>query len=395
MKYIILVDYFDSFQFFDRLLCDEKKEDVVFVTTLLSVKLCAGSLGYKSVLLSRFTPRLKLFPVDFSRAREVVSGDLGGEGAASYVERLTYAINSIDDGLSSYRLFCWTGSDLKGCVIRGMVGFEKDRFYSGFFEITNFPGYYFYDSKGVNAESSANLCPEVFLRDELTSDEYEKYHNLIQELIVTKKSGAVPQVALSRKVSIRHFYDVFYMIFFGVSNFRIKSMYSRFLNKIFSGSIEGVDVLSDIDDSFSYAFMPLQVSSDSQLLINYHGGVLDSISEALNIARSRMVKLVVKLHPAEKDVKVLNEIFRYCKANGIDIVNAPVYELIEKSVCVITVNSTVGFEAQIMKKDVVFIGDTQYSKLNSYLDVLLYVKGFFNEGDFFTVTARVKRPSKM
>lgn len=396
MKYIVFIDYFDSFQFFNRLLCDKAVGDVIFITTLLSVKKEAGRQGYESFLLTKLAPRLDLFPIDTSRAREVVSGEVSLSGADSYVARLAGIVNLIDDGFSNYKLLCWNGSDLKGSFIRGMVGFRKDRFSSGFFEITNFPGYYFFDSMGVNAESSANIYPDDFLGDKLSAVNYKKYHELIQELIELKKVGAVPQVALSKKITFRHFYDAIFLMLFGVGNFRVKSIFHRFYNKLISGvsGVSGVsgggDVLLDLEKLGAFAFMPLQVSSDSQLLINYHGGVLDSISEARDIALNRGVKLAVKLHPAEKDSKVLGEVIRYCEDNDITIVNAPIYELIGSSDFVVTVNSTVGFEAQIMQKEVVFIGDTQYSKLNGYDDVLSYVKNFFYEGDFFSNSLVVK-----
>lgn len=395
MKYIVFIDYFDSFQFFNRLLCDKAVGDVIFITTLLSVKKEAGRQGYESFLLTKLAPRLDLFPIDTSRAREVVSGEVDLSGADSYVARLTGIVNLIDDGFSNYKLLCWNGSDLKGSFIRGMVGFRKDRFSSGFFEITNFPGYYFFDPIGVNAESSANIHSNDFLSEKLSAVDYKKYHELIQGLIELKKVGAVPQVALSKKITFRHFYDAIFLMLFGVGNFRVKSIFYRFYNKLISGVSGGGDVLLDLEELGAFAFMPLQVSSDSQLLINYHGGVLDSISEARDIALNRGVKLAVKLHPAEKDSKVLGEVIRYCEDNDITIVNAPIYELIGSSDFVVTVNSTVGFEAQIMQKEVVFIGDTQYSKLNGYDDVLSYVKNFFYEGDFFNSKSISQKPTSL
>ena len=203
-------------------------------------------------------------------------------------------------------------------------------------------------------------------------------------MLESKKDSSPPQVKLSKKITARHFTDAVFYLLFGSTAFSFKAILNRFINKVksrgsgFSFSGEYVNELTS-----AHAFLPLQVSSDSQLLINYAGTVLDSVREANEIAKKRNKKLVVKFHPAENDFKVIDEITAYCMAEHIGITNLSVPESIGLTGLVLTVNSTAGFEAQLEGKEVIYIGASQYSHIHDSDDVLKYLKVFFFKGDFF------------
>ncbi len=384
MKYIVVVDYFDSFQFFERLLKRVSKQDVHVVTNLISVYWKLRSSGMAVSLVNHWSAHEGVVNGDLSKAREVASGDIGELGAKKYTAQILYSLESCLDKDSKYKVLCWNGSDLKGLAIRAFVSRYSDRVSSLYFEITNFPGYFFADSLGVNAQSSAYIKPKVFKLININDDRHALI-KLKESLLESKKGGSPPQVKLSKKITARHFSDAVFYLLFGSVTYSLKAIFNRFINKIksrgagFSFAGEYVNELTS-----AHAFMPLQVSSDSQLLINYAGTVLDSVREASEIAKKRNKKLVVKFHPAENDFKVIDKITSYCMTEHIGITNLSVPESIDSTGLVLTVNSTAGFEAQLEGKEVIYIGASQYSHISDESDLLRYINTFFYKGDFFS-----------
>lgn len=113
-----------------------------------------------------------------------------------------------------------------------------------------------------------------------------------------------------------------------------------------------------------YIFIPFQVSYDSQLLV--HGNwINDNISLVEFVCRSLnelglIIKIVVKEHPRE----YVNYNFRK-KLSKYNVLfsNAGTVDLIQKSKLIVTINSTVGFEAIVFNKPVVITGNAFYESI--------------------------------
>jgi hypothetical protein len=384
MKYVIVIDYYDSLQFFERLLDSISSENIYVVTNLASVYIKVRSQGMHATLINRFSNEKMLERIDCTKAKEVAALEVSEDDAKAYASKIYSALIGCLDDLSSYKILCWNGSDLKGAAIRLFISDYSGRASSMYFEITNFPGYFFSDTAGVNAQSSAFLEPENFKLIDIERNK-DSLIKLKDELIASKKVGIPPQVELSKRITFRHIADVLYQLILGASNLSFKAIFNRFSNKLRTrrGTLKySGEYLNNLTSK--HAFMPLQVASDSQLLINYHGDVLDSVKEANEVAKSAGKVLVVKFHPAENDQATLSRIISYCVSENIGITSLAVPEAIDLSGLVVTVNSTSGFEAQLEGRPVIYLGASQYSNLSSELELLQYINKYFNKGDFFS-----------
>jgi capsular polysaccharide export protein len=138
-------------------------------------------------------------------------------------------------------------------------------------------------------------------------------------------------------------------------------------------------------------FFPLQVSTDQQVLVNYHGhSIFKALDEAIAYAQAKSIPLVTREHPAESRGEEVRAYIERRRAEGSDIQisNRPVYELIRLAEEVVTINSTVGLEAILNEKAVHFLGNSLYAKvthaqLASYLNNYL-IKVDYHSGDGMT-----------
>lgn len=116
-----------------------------------------------------------------------------------------------------------------------------------------------------------------------------------------------------------------------------------------------------------FVFLPLQVNKDSQLVLHspLFGNRLEDVMLA-TLAAVRAVdpalRLVVKLHP--KELPQVHLAYRrfFAEHPEITVVSTcPVAKLIEACAVVVTINSTVGFEALLLDKPVVTLGENFYT----------------------------------
>ncbi|GIO41961.1 capsular polysaccharide export protein, LipB/KpsS family [Paenibacillus apis] len=116
-----------------------------------------------------------------------------------------------------------------------------------------------------------------------------------------------------------------------------------------------------------YIFFPLQVITDSQLIENYgqdQSEVVEQIAlllDQINVERDRPIEMIVKEHPRQETRRYMNELrsriqSSYIKFTRLDRTN----DLIRNAAAVITINSSVGYQALKMKKNVFVLGETIY-----------------------------------
>jgi capsular polysaccharide export protein len=113
-----------------------------------------------------------------------------------------------------------------------------------------------------------------------------------------------------------------------------------------------------------FAFFPLQVKQDSQLTVHsplYGNRLEEAVLDVRNALRSidPELRLLVKLHPADLRKSDYDPMVRACP-DVIWAAGGDVRGLLERSRCVITVNSTVGIEGLIYGKPVVVLGNSPY-----------------------------------
>lgn len=119
-----------------------------------------------------------------------------------------------------------------------------------------------------------------------------------------------------------------------------------------------------------YLFVPFQVSRDTQIFYNSSIKSMESLVDLIhkhvqevNRRQNRNISLVFKEHPEDmprNNYKQLKK--RYENDPNVQFVQKrDVSELIEKSLAVITINSTVGIEALTQHKRVITLGDAFYN----------------------------------
>jgi capsular polysaccharide export protein len=117
-----------------------------------------------------------------------------------------------------------------------------------------------------------------------------------------------------------------------------------------------------------FAFLPLQVHDDSQILLySPHFPDMPSVVrfcaegiEAYNRRNAAQLRLVVKEHPSDHGRIDYSDAFRaFPDVVFTKLMNTQ--QLIQKSAAVITVNSTVGIEAMLHLKPVIALGDAFYA----------------------------------
>lgn len=114
-----------------------------------------------------------------------------------------------------------------------------------------------------------------------------------------------------------------------------------------------------------YLLLPLQVSKDSNLLLFSNGhDNLSALTFARDRARAKGLALVLKPHPAETNVRLLDDIARICREQDIVLTSANVTRLLMDCDDVVTINSTVGLEAKLMGKPVTVLGQSLYGRMS-------------------------------
>lgn len=174
---------------------------------------------------------------------------------------------------------------------------------------------------------------------------------------------------------------------------------ANFLNKVFIDP-EGanalsalaknpscLDALPAVSDEFHAEWMayyetekrqpPLQVSYNTQLWLNADLRNKEAILHGCRAARQEKRELVVKIHPAETAPDELLDIARLQQQHNFIITQENTLDLIKASGRVLTINSTVGIEAQLYHKPVEILGRAFYKhfdheRLKKYLHHYLF-----------------------
>ena len=131
-----------------------------------------------------------------------------------------------------------------------------------------------------------------------------------------------------------------------------------------SKELSEVVQLSDIDSKYINIFVPLQVSTDTQILLN--SPEIKSMEELIVILNKAIIKLnssnikykiYIKKHPKDlREIKIKFEKNIYLLNEKI-----PSKDIIKKTSLALTINSTVGLEAIELNKPCVVLGNAFYS----------------------------------
>lgn len=387
-KVICFIDYTGALDFFTRLANSDKEKEYVFITPILSARITTRTASNIRVIYcskwSKVYPSDELDPnsIDVLRFKELQLGLMNISEAQHYFLNLySLAKSEILNSEKTY-IVNWNGESASGCAARCL----KDRYRHVsllFCEISNLPSKMFVDCEGVNASSSLYSNPNKLFdsKYKFSELEAEKWKNRYINLKLSSNNKP-QQSSLMKKRSFRLVIDIL-SVCFTYRFFTTRSVLNR-IPSILSKKTTDKSVKFEYEwpSDAPFVFVPLQVSSDTQLLLNSDIGNLDLIEKVLLKTKHN---LYIKPHPAESDLSYLvrwyekqtNEIRKRVFFTSIDT-----YALISQCDAVHVINSTVGFESMIFGKDVTFYGRTIYTNFNkSHINP--YIMSFLVDIDFF------------
>lgn len=137
--------------------------------------------------------------------------------------------------------------------------------------------------------------------------------------------------------------------------------------------------------------VPLQVSNDTQVLLNSRLDLKGLVDVAVQKASNEGLSIVIKPHPAEKNKDIINYIMSKKKEySRIYLTNINTFSLIKRSEYVITINSTVGLEAKLLGKDVIVLGEALYQNFDNRR-IKSYIIEYLADVDYFAKYEYKKR----
>ena len=350
MSVIYICDSIERFHFFKRLIkagCNSS----MLLTTEPIVKILSTIHNISCFLVTKNVSlqqeynfhNLKL-SIDYLNSK-ITESDLLPI-ASSIVEALRQAETKYDIDT----IVMWNGQQLIGRVASQYAiehGLKRL-----FLEISNLPNKIFADPIGVNAMSSVMHNPklEAFNHDDI-------HAKWIKEYIISKEQP-LPQSQIKRSDKI-----------YKAVNIILKKLFCGFNVKILNYNrpvdlSELMGIITSHSIKPKYVFLPLQVTSDTQIKLHSDYTNFDALIFALDFAKNKGVSLVVKLHPAETSQEFVDELTRLVKKHDFIVTNNNTVELIKNSESVITINSTVGLEAKIFGKEVIVLGRAFYAEFD-------------------------------
>lgn len=313
------------------------------------------------------------------KSKEYIEKSLSKENVISIYKAVYYFCSKINSKYSIDLFICSQGVKAAEITVREYA--RKNNIKTLFFELSNLPGKTFFDIEGSNTSSYLYNNIEILDKsyiDDITYEQWrEKYlENKFKEHIV-KQAVNLRQFNLSLKYVFVTRFDFLYT---GIKTKKLDifdKVKDLFMSKYLNIEYDNLDFEKE-----KYIFFPMQVSTDSQIVLNSDIGLMDSLSYSLKEAQRLGVILVVKLHPAEKSVEITKSLLMLRKKMGFKIVNDNTFVIIKNSLKVITINSTVALESMIIGKEVDILGRSYYKYFNK-ARIKSYIMNYLIDIDFF------------
>lgn len=366
---VFIIDYIERFNFYSRMFTSLSGEyKVVVVTHDPIVYLLCRKFPCKCILIKKNILPIYLSDSDADRdiitSIEVLNDDFSYEQAKNSYISTVHTLESLFKNNRIIKCVIWNGETLIGRATTQVC--RKLSIEKIYLEISNLPNKMFSDPMGANAKSSIFYEPSIIDNLPLVS---EQQHQAWIKLYEDLKAGKLPQAQ-----------SKFFRRITGAINYGLKYLYASVYKKSFNRfKIKSQPNMANIifNNAFDikneeYIFLPLQVSTDTQIKLNSNYNNIDAIRFALHKANQMNIKLLVKIHPAEKEQVSINNIIQEQKITKFILTNINTIDLIKNSTEVVVINSTVGLESLIYGKKVTVIGNALYlnfdqTKLKKYI----------------------------
>lgn len=286
---------------------------------------------------------------------EVLNGVFTNSEAARDIELIAEGLYAYIKEQKIQKVVIWNGQQLIGRAAK--LAALKTCIPCQYLELSNLPGKLFADPEGVNALSS--IARNIDIIDQLPAVP-EALHKEWLDLYESEKKKPLPQARKSTKE-----------IILSILNYGAKRAFNstcivplRKKRKVFFTPPTLAAKTSSYPHPKDYIFLPLQVSSDTQIKLHSKYSNLDAIRYAHMEAQRKGLALIVKIHPAENDPREFEAVKGAQDKLGFLVSTQNTVELIQGATAVITINSTVGMEALLYGKPVTALGQCLYKKFN-------------------------------
>lgn len=376
---LVIISNFEHGCFFYRMEKSLKKKEynLIFVTSMTVTFFYLKYHGC-NVYLARNCDDINIECDKLKETIDFKMGKLGEKEVYRVYKSIYIKIKEIYSKMDVYKIFLWNGNgahDLAGIKFAG-----ENNIGILFFELANIPGRIFVDRKGTNVGSELYQNKEILNFYDVNEYEYVGWKKSYLE---EKMKQHVVLQAKKRKnsilISILNIMGFYIYTHIGYSNCYLMKKISSY-RKNTKGQIS-YDVFDYVNKK--YIFFPLQVSCDTQILIHSDISLLEALMYAINQAGELNISLVIKMHPAEQNLEIFKDIILLKKKYDFYLSNENTFFLIKHANKIITINSTVGLEAMIMKKRVEVLGHAFYEKF-SQDDLKKYILGYLVNIDFFS-----------
>lgn len=364
---LICCDSIERYYFFKRF-SETIKNRVNFITSEPVVLLMARYHGFKCYYINIVRqPDVSNDDSDLLYSIEVLNQSIDADRAYSYALSIKNRLKAILESVNITCFVIWNGQQIIGKVL---TDFANDNDISCLYlELSNLPNKIFVDSQGVNAKSSIKKLTEW---NDVAQSEHENWLRFYEK----EKSKVLPQSKISIKKSFLSLINYFLKVLLDNSNRSFSSIF-RMRNKFQKCG-------DDVSLNEVFIFLPLQVTSDTQIKINSTVDNIDAIKYSVKMAERKGLKLYVKIHPAEVDNDFISKVTKLKNDFGFYITNLNTVDLLKCSQEVVTINSTVGIEALIYKKPLTILGKAFYKDF-SQVELRKYIHSFLVDGiDYFS-----------
>lgn len=316
--------------------------------------------------------------VNPQRTIEYSSGLLNAPQLCSYVQQI---VHSLQRHGPFDTLITFNGDNAMGEAIRAYATQQPCN--TLFLEIGNFPGKLFADPWGCNASSRLYAHPQAVL-NALPAPDMQAfhrwraaYHASLQAQHSVPQASMMPATYVTR---LRHqIWDAYGRWFKHGAPLRTPPHKRAKQRSGFACNTTLAHAISHDALPHRFAHLPLQVSDDTQLLIHAQMTNQQAIYKASDIAQEAGLPLVITPHPAERDASVCAEIAALCQEHGIVLSARPSMECAQHAALVITVNSTLGLQAQLLGKAVTYLGKSLFAALTDDEAVASYLQAYLLE----------------
>ncbi len=367
-KILVFVEWLLDLNFFSRFVkgLNECNCELIFLTNSLSLYLIGIRRGLK-IFLCRKSHK-KNDDESYLNSTEVLGNFLSKTDAEILFKSGLHSGEKIVKTHGIKLIFIGNGSSTAQIAMKTVA--HNFNLPTLFFENPNVPGKTFIDKKGVNASSTLYENISILNDYSVNAKDYERFirEYLSSATVIAKKKKKI--LSIENPFII---FDYLGFLFFNLPKTQNFSLLDRIIRKFAYRSLKVEYDEISLQDKF--IFYPLQVSSDSQLLVNSTISNIDALEFSCDLAQKKGLKLVVKSHPKEKGAEIIKKILALKRKKNFLLSDTPTLELVRNCEMLVTINSTVGLEGLILDKNVIFLGKTFYKDLNSEL-IPRYICGY-------------------